>query len=84
MLVMPAGAATVYPGVRQHRVVEAFVAENLSHSFKPAGLIIEQDFRAQVTSLVRSQCYAGSPSGMIGDQHSKSLRDLWSAVNIDE
>jgi hypothetical protein len=36
---MPAGATAVYPGVRRHRMVEAFVAENLSHSFKPAGLI---------------------------------------------
>jgi len=65
MLVMPTGATAVYPGVRRHRMMEVFVAENLSHSFKPAGLIIEQDFRAQVTSLVRSQCYAGSPSDII-------------------
>ena len=81
---MPTGATAVYPGVRRHRMMEAFVAENLSHSFKPAGLIIEQNFRAQMTSLVRRQCYAGSPSGIIGNQCSKSLRDLWSAVDIDE
>ena len=64
---MPTGATAVYPGVRRHRVMKVFVAENLSHSFKPAGLIIEQNFRAQMTSLVRRQCYAGSPSGIIGN-----------------
>ena len=64
---MPTGATAVYPGVRRHRMMEVFVAENLSHSFKPAGLIIEQNFRAQMTSLVRRQCYAGLPSGIIGN-----------------
>ena len=43
------------------------MAEKLSHSFKPAGLIIEQNFRAQMTSLVRRQCYACSPSGIVGN-----------------
>ena len=64
---MPTGTAAVYPGIRQHRLAEVFVAENLSHSFKPAGLIIEQNFGAHMTSLVRRQCYACSPSGIIGN-----------------
>jgi hypothetical protein len=46
------GAAAVDACVRKHRGLEVFVAEKLSHSFKPAGLMIEQKLCAQMTEFV--------------------------------
>jgi hypothetical protein len=61
------GATAVDPGIRRHRVVEVFVPEKLSHNFESAGLIIEKNFRAQMTSLVWRQRYACLPSCIFGD-----------------
>ena len=52
---MPPGATAVDACIRKHRGLEVFVAEKLSHSFKSAGLMIEQNFRAQMAKLVRGQ-----------------------------
>ena len=51
---MPPGATAVDACIRKHCGLEVFVPEKLSHSFKPAGLMIEQNFRAQMAKLVRS------------------------------
>ncbi len=81
---MAPGTTAVDSCVGKYRGLEVFVPKKLPHSFKPAGLIIEENFRAQITSLVRRQYYACSPSHIIGNQRSKRLGDLRSAIDIDE
>src|SRR6516165_8830270 len=81
---MTPGATAIDPCIRMHRGLEVFVPEKLSHGFKPAGLIIEQNFRAQMTSLVRGQRDACPPSRIIGNQDSKSFFGLRSAIDINE
>ena len=65
-------------------MVEVFVTEKLPHNFKSARLIVEKNFRAQMTGLVRRQRYACPPSCVISDQGSKAFLFLRRTVNIDE
>ena len=58
--------------------------EKLSHNFESAGLIIEKNFRAQMTSLVWRQRYACPLSCIFGDQDSKALTFLRRTIDVNE